>query len=84
MTIEAMFGADAAPTDQMSQAVEAIPSASSRAPQPINPFDALKDPSATLKRFLDQTPPPPPPLDPLEFFKIPGLDSGLTLNVVNF
>jgi hypothetical protein len=84
LTIEAVFGADAAPSAQMAEVVEAIPSASSLAPQPINPLDALKDPGATLNRFLKQAPPPPSPLDPLEFFKLPALDSGLTLNVAKF
>jgi hypothetical protein len=84
MSIETLFAIDAAPMAHATQVAEAIPTATSLVPQPLRPADLLRDPNTAWQRLIDQAPPAPKPLDPLEFFKIPGLHSGLKMNVMRF
>jgi hypothetical protein len=84
MSFDTLFTLDAAPMAHASQVAETIPTASSLVPQPLRPADLLRDPNTAWQRFMEQEPPAPKPLDPLEFFKIPGLESGLKMNVMNF
>jgi hypothetical protein len=84
LSFETLFTLDAAPMAHASQVAEAIPTASSLVPQPLRPADLLRDPNTAWQRLMDQAPPAPKPLDPLEFFKIPSMNSGLKMNVMNF
>jgi hypothetical protein len=71
----------------MTQTVQAsapLLSAREQAPPVIGPLDVLKNPSQNFQRFLDQEPLRPKPIDPLEFFKVPGLDSSMKINVSSF
>jgi hypothetical protein len=84
MSIATLFALDTAPMAHATQVAEAIPTATSLVPQPLRPADLLRDPNTAWQRLMNQAPPAPKPLDPLEFFKIPGLNSGLKMNVMNF
>ncbi len=84
MSFETLFTLDAPPMAHASEVAEAIPTASSLVPQPLSPTDLLRDPNTAWQRLMDQAPPAPKPVDPLEFFKIPGMNSGLKMNVMNF
>jgi hypothetical protein len=71
--------------NKLNQLTNSFPPARSQASQPINVFDVLKDPAATLKRLSEtQNNQRPESIDPLGFFKVPALDSGTTVTVGRF
>jgi hypothetical protein len=79
-----LFAIDAPPMAHAPQVAEAIPTASILVPQPIGPADLLKDPNTAWQRFMAQQPRTPKPIDPLAFFELPAMESGLKLNLMNF
>jgi hypothetical protein len=85
ITLSTLFMNRIVLTAPVSEVAKDIPSASSQVPQRVDPLDVLKDPNANLNRFFNQPSTiKPPPLEPLEFFKLPGLDSGLKLKMADF
>ncbi len=84
-TVKEMFGIGGiAPSERLDQAESTIPSAVSQSPQPVKAGEAIADPAGALQRFLTQKPSEPKPMQPLELFKIPGMSSGVKLDVWKF
>ncbi|MBE9028239.1 hypothetical protein IQ266_00530 [filamentous cyanobacterium LEGE 11480] len=84
MSLDRLFRRKAVPMDQANLIGDAIPTASNLVPKPINPVEVLQDPGGALERFFNQTPIEPKQLEPLEFFEIPGRDTGVKMDVFNF
>jgi hypothetical protein len=86
ITIEALplFAIDAPPMAHAPQVADAIPTASTLAPKPLTPAGLMQDPSTAWQRFMAQPPRQPKPIDPLGFFALPAMESGLKMNLMNF
>ena len=71
--------------DKLNQIANSISAASLQASKPIDLFDLLKAPDATLQRLSEGNQyQSPHVVEPSVFFKIPSLDSGLSVTVNNF
>ncbi len=79
-----LFAIDAPPMAHAPQVAEAIPAARTLVPQPVGPADLIKDPNTAWQRFMTQQPRQPKPIDPLAFFELPAMESGLKMNLMNF
>ncbi len=79
-----LFAIDAPPMAHAPQVADAIPTASTLVPKPLSPADLIKDPNTAWQRFMSQQPPTPKPIDPLAFFALPAMESGLKMNLMNF
>ena len=63
-------------TNRLEQITNSIPSVHNQPSQSLNPADFLKDPSASVKRFLRSSPnQTPQQVDPFGVSKVPPLDS---------
>lgn len=72
-------------TNELNKVANSIPAARQEVPQRINPFDLLTDPSTTLKRLSQQGyDQKQEPIEPLGFFKVPPLESGISVRVGQF
>jgi hypothetical protein len=79
-----LFAIDALPMAHAPQVAETIPAARTLVPQPVGPADVIKDPNTAWQRFMTQQPRQPKPIDPLAFFQLPAMKSGLKMNLMNF
>jgi hypothetical protein len=72
-------------TSKLNQVVNSILEEGDRESPSINPLNLFKSPGPTLKRFFQQEPnQTPQPIEPLDFFQVPPLDSGVSVKVTHF
>ncbi|HEY9800405.1 MAG TPA: hypothetical protein V6D25_08605 [Leptolyngbyaceae cyanobacterium] len=62
-----------------------IPLEQKKGCESLSPFDILNNPNAILKECVNPTDNRSPQnVEPIEYFKVPGLDSGVKVNVTKF
>jgi hypothetical protein len=72
-------------TSKLNQISNSILEERDRESPSINPLDFFKSPGTTLKRFFQEEPnQTPQPTEPLDFFQVPSLDSGMSVKVTRF
>jgi hypothetical protein len=73
-------------TNNLKQIADGIGSARAGECPKINPLDFINDPAAILKPCQQQTNNQNPQLntEPIEYFKVPRLDSGISVTVTKF
>ena len=72
-------------TGQLNQVSNSILEERDRESPSIHPLDFFKSPGTTLKRFFQEEPnQKPQPIEPLDLFQVPPLDSGVSVNVARF
>ncbi|MBH8554071.1 hypothetical protein I8751_17205 [Nostocaceae cyanobacterium CENA357] len=72
--------------DNLKQVAEEIGSARAGECPKMNPLDFINNPAAILKQCQQQTnnPNPQRTAEPIEYFKVPRLDSGISVTVTKF
>ncbi|MEA5503981.1 hypothetical protein VB735_12830 [Halotia wernerae UHCC 0503] len=73
-------------TNNLKQIADGIGSARAGECPKINPLDFINNPAAILKPCQQQTSNQNPqrPAEPVEYFKVPRLDSGISVTVTKF